>query len=480
MRNRLLATYAALVLGVSMAPALLFSLPVEAQAQNPLTVGMVFQKIRDLIKDVDNRASALLQQGNSVAGQQQMLLSGLLTGTLREMEEAYSKQLNTTVDRLMGAEKDAFTHLQLSLDDVKRLQAGTAQDVARITRQAHAATTEVLSRVPFANKYPVVDGLQTRDVLAEFDPQPDDIQILGFFLVDPDLRELPEIFVNGTKLTTGVTAFVDRIQIQLPESVKTSLKFANTACEPRQTFTLWMRVFYNKSQGVWPVSRKQRSFFDSNMTASPGDVQYEVTILKTGLTTTQGPKDEPFRVESPNFNWGCEENTGNHADFPVPAGHTVLDKSAGWADLGGRWENHGCSVSDTGGRVVGECHVRGGNKDCFVVGCNCPGGGHGRVAVWGTMRSIVSTQTAFSDELVARAVMRGAERYDTVALGPNQTVSSIKVEVRRLNNRGRCEALADQIVVNLEPELKDTKRATTQKGMFEITTDGRQVSIRRL
>jgi hypothetical protein len=451
----------------------------QGQAGTALTIGMVFQQIRDLIKDLDNRASALLQQGNSVAAQQQMLLSGLLSGTLRQMEEAYATQMNATVDRLMGAEKDAFTNLQITLDDVKRLQASTAEDVAKITRQAHAATTEVLSRVPFANKYPVVHGLLTRDVLAEFDEHPDDIQILGFFLVDPELKEDPELWIDGTKLTSGVSSLFDRIQIQLPSALKDRLKFANTACEPRQTFNLWMRVFYNKRRGLWPATWPQRAFFDKNLTASPGEIQFEITILKSGITNTTGPVDEAFRVESPNFNWGCEQNASNHADFNVPVGHTIIEKSAGWADLGGRWENHGCSVSDTGGKVVGECHVRGGNKTCFLGACDCPGGGHGRVAAWGKTRHNVIAQTAFNNELVAKAVMRGAERYDTVAIGPNQAINSIKMEVRRLNAKGRCETLADEAIVNLDPKLKNTKRATTKKAMFDISTDGSQVTIRR-
>jgi hypothetical protein len=447
----------------------------QAQVAEAVTVGSVIVQARSLVKEIDDRASALMRQGNSVAAQQQMLLSGLITGAIEQIEKAYATQMNATVDRLMGAEKEAFTRLAMAFDDAERLAGGAAQDVSKAIRQTHAATTEVLSRVPFADKYPVIHGLVTRDMLNEFDGQPDDLQILGFFLVDPELKELPEIWVNGTRLTNGVTAYFDRIQVQLPASIKEAFKLANTPCEPRQTFSVWMRVAYNKPRGIWPATWKERSAMERNMVASPGEVQYEVSLLKSGVTTTTGTAHEAFRVESPNFNWSCEENAGNHADFTVPAGHTLVEKHVGWAELGGRWENHGCSVSDTGGRVVGSCSVKGGNKSWG----QCSGGGHGRVALWGTTRKEVTSQAPFENELVRQSVMRGAERHDTIELGPGQTISGVRVEIRRINAAGRCEQLADDVVVSLNPVTKLTHRSTSRKGMFEVATDGSQVSLRR-
>jgi hypothetical protein len=128
-----------------------------------------------------------------------MLLAGLLKGAIEQMERAYASQMNATFDRLVGAEKEAFTQLRLTLDQVQTLKDGTAEDVSKAIRQTHAATTEVLSRVPFADKYPVIHGLVTRDIMTDFDGQPDDIQVLGFFLVDPQLKELPEVWIRASR-----------------------------------------------------------------------------------------------------------------------------------------------------------------------------------------------------------------------------------------------------------------------------------------
>jgi hypothetical protein len=51
--------------------------------------------------------------------------------------------------------------------------------------------------------------------------------------------------------------------------------------------------------------------------------------------------------------------------------------------------------------------------------------------------------------------------------------------MRRVNGQGRCEALADAVNVTLEPGQGTTKRATADRGLFEVVTDGQQVSLRR-
>jgi hypothetical protein len=113
--------------------------------------------------------------------------------------------------------------------------------------------------------------------------------------------------------------------------------------------------------------------------------QFQVQVLMSGQRKTGTDTVKEFRAKSPDSNWSCEQNSSNNAVYSLlPNARFNNDTQAGWDDLGGRWENHGCSVSVVGTTTTGSCWVRGGNKDCFAGVCNCPGGGHGRVAVWGS------------------------------------------------------------------------------------------------
>ena len=111
---------------------------------------------------------------------------------------------------------------------------------------------------------------------------------------------------------------------------------------------------------------------------------------------------------------------------------------------------------------------------------DCPGGGHGRVAVWGKIRRKVQNKTEFTNELVRSFVIAGGEASGTVDLPTGQRLNAIRVEVRRANKRGHCPDLADESIVNLQPGSNQTLRATSKNGLFEVVTDGRQVFIRRV
>jgi hypothetical protein len=51
--------------------------------------------------------------------------------------------------------------------------------------------------------------------------------------------------------------------------------------------------------------------------------------------------------------------------------------------------------------------------------------------------------------------------------------------MRRVNGKGRCEKTADVVTIALEPTQGTTKRATSERGLFEIATDGKQISLHR-
>ncbi len=71
--------------------------PAYAQVTAAATIGSVVGGVRELIKELENSAQSLIEQGNNAAAQQQMLLSGILTKLLDQLLVNYGTALDKTV-----------------------------------------------------------------------------------------------------------------------------------------------------------------------------------------------------------------------------------------------------------------------------------------------------------------------------------------------------------------------------------------------
>ena len=350
------------------------------QAQEILAVPLIISQLKSLITSAEVAASNLIQQGNVAAANQQMLLAGMLTGTLRQIEDAYGRQLDKTLDAYSKAQRDTFNNFNGVLRNISQLEAKSVQDLEAIIRQVQGASNQVLAQIPFVARHPVIYGVRTRDILVAFDESPKDIEVLGYWLVDPELKQAPEVFLDGVPLEkNSVSAFVDHLEISLPDGVRNRLSIDNQACNPRKTFQLGFQ-FLSQENGFWPFKRTTAAPWSQQVNVLPGQVHYRASVYLSGQDTTEKTRDVPFRAVSSNHNWSCEENKSAVASFQLPSGASVLSAEAQWTELGGRWENHSCDHATVGTQVTGTCNIRGGNKDCvpFTGPCNCSGGGHGQ------------------------------------------------------------------------------------------------------
>jgi hypothetical protein len=85
----------------------------------------------------------------------------------------------------------------------------------KIERQTQTAANHVLSQIPLVKRHPVLQGSRTRDIFAEFDQSPKDIEVLGFWLVDPELKRPPAVWINNIALAPKfVSAYVNHLDIE--------------------------------------------------------------------------------------------------------------------------------------------------------------------------------------------------------------------------------------------------------------------------
>jgi hypothetical protein len=120
---------------------------------------------------------------------------------------------------------------------------------------------------------PVYYGFTTRDLLAAAHATPSDVEILGFYLTDSQLKyRKPKITVDGAVIPEEkVDAQFDRVKVQLPDELRSKLRLQNTACQPIKTFPVKIQVFYT----THPWLSTAFSYFDSEATFSaqkPGGV----------------------------------------------------------------------------------------------------------------------------------------------------------------------------------------------------------------
>jgi len=473
------------------------SYSMAVRAQSLLTVGFIADRMRGLITQANNAASDLIAQGNNAAAQQQYLLAGLLQGTLDQMQRAYNDQMKNTVQSLGGLEKDAFNNLNRSLDNIGQLEGKTAADLQATVQQSQSAANQVLSMIPLAKRYPVFSGMEARDVLTDSgDQHPDDLRLVGFWLIDPEIRKKPELYVviDGKETpipSVNISAYFDHVEIQLPDEVKRAIRFQNSPCSPRKTLHVRVRFFPLRTTPWYkPWKDKEEDPQEREFNVLAGNEQFEATLSVDGTTTAANLTTVPFSSVSPNTEWSCEQNQTAAATFSLPEG-AVLDKvDANWSDLGGRYENKGCQVHPAGTSLVGDCSVRGGNKDCIPLTgvCNCSGGGNGKAHVFGTYKINVPLVSQFSDKVLSQSKMSkamGSDTYLTLPALPGTRYSTAKLAVRRANARASCAAVHDNAVVNLPENLSgaiavQTVTQTSANGEFEVRSDQSQVVVKRL
>jgi hypothetical protein len=455
-----------------------------------LTVEVFSQKMDSRIKELERSGHSLIDHGNNTAAQQQFLLAGILKSTIDQIETAYAKHMGSTVKSLGNLENEAFDRLYGSIDKVGDLQNKTVADVQDIIVRVQSVSNQLISTLPLTKNEPIFIGIQTRDILSEFDQNPADVRLIAIGLDRAKGYKAPQVTFIGpdnkpqTLPSKAISVFSEKVDIQLPDHLKKSLRFANTVCGPRKTFTIQVKYFFPENKPWWAVWRapKEESA-ERTFNALPGNLKFRATVSVSGISTSNVPKEVDFTSTSPQTEWSCEERRNQNAYFyNIPSGAWIVSSQAEWYEPGGRWENKGCDApTASGSTVTGSCWVQGGNKDLW----NCPGGGHGSVRVFGKYAFNAPVETPFSNVPVQSLMLsnRASQGSNiTLPAKPGSRYTQVLVKIQRANNNEVCEAAHDEAIVNLSDDAVDTGRVdqTSQRGEFQVTADRKQLLIKRL
>lgn len=439
------------------------SLPVS------LTIGDFMRSLQVFVQTLESSARSLLDQGNNVAAQQQLLLAGTLKGTITQLQQAYGDSMTKTFDKLDVAQGNAFKQLQMAVVDASKLENRSASDLNQIVRNTQDAANQVLDRMPLTDKSPVFFGVQTREVLSSFDPRPNDITITGYHLVDSRLgNKAPTIAITVSGKTYAVSpdhlsAQFNRIDVSLPDDLKQAIRIDNQPCDPMRLFHVAGTVYY---LGGWFNSNQH---FDFAANVLPGGRLYSIKVVSNGSRTVSGPVQSQFSNISGEIQVGCENSASTTVQWNAPDGASQITPQAMWSEtsnLNGQSANavvSGTVVSATG-------TISGLNKQCVLGVCNCPGGGHGKLRLFGTYVISQTVTNPFHDE---QQVTHVNPTHISVPNDPLLKFDTINLEITRKG----CSKVLDTIHFAVPAEPNRIIQATSANGFFSATFQPGQVDV---
>ena len=449
-------TFAIVTLGLFLAgPLPAPNTAAVAPAAAALTLGAFFQQLRQTIKTLEQSASQLLAQGNVVAANQQMLLAGLLRGTLEQMERSYANALDKTAGQLAVAEKNAVEDLQRVLAEVRDL---TNRSAPALIYQTQQAANQILSVLPFTKQYPVYYGLLTRDLTAQPESATFDLEFLGFNLKDRILQRDPEVKVDGESIPPPLVAVLhDRVQVRLPDALRDRLQLRNEPCLPRRPFPVELTVYYRQPNRVlpdtWFPSQRRVPLYGQALPSGRG------IEIKASLSGTRvQPVEEARPINPPasgQVNVGCEGSANASASFQLPEGAYEVVPTCRWTNTS-NLSHQECAAAVTGSQVTATGLVRGLNKTWLG---DCPGGGHGQLELQGSFKIRVTQSQAVENESAGATILT-ARTPVRLSLPSEPTLVLSRVHLDFAHEK--CAQNHDEVALNApeNPNLAVTQNVT--------------------
>jgi hypothetical protein len=445
------------------------------------TVGAFLDGLRSTVKQLEDSAHSLIDHGNIALAQQQMLLAGILSRTIEQTAAAYGNALDKTFAQLSVAEQNTFKELADQVNSVSKLEDKSATDVQGIVYKTQGAANQLLDRLPIGERYPIFYGMTVRDLTTDPAQHPADVEIVGFHLSDPRLeRKAPTITVIGEMIPDALISLQeDRIQLQIPDAIKTKIGFGNKACDPRKTFPIAMTVYYAANRGIWPISWSSEKQMKFNSNALPGADLYDVKVTYSGTRTSAPLVSHTFTARSGYTNMGCEQTTSASTRFEMPAAAQQIQCSAAWVDtsnVGSSSQN--CAV---GGVVAtGSGSMRGRDRDCVGGGlipkiCNCPGGGHGTLQISGSyVVPEPKVENLNGVKVGDYTIIGNSDMSTALPLDATVQIKNVGVSIARK----ACQTNLDTISINVPTDNSNVSQ-NSSSGLFKATFWNGQLNVKK-
>jgi hypothetical protein len=393
-----------------------------------VTIGTLLNGLSSLVSQLQASASQLLAQGNNDLAQQQLLLAGTLSQLIKQTQDAYADALNKTADQLNTAELNVRKTLIDETNLVADIESKTAKDAQSVVYQTQGAVNQMLDKLPLVKKVPVFYGVVAYDAVSALDPVPWDLQILGFRMSDDALKfKKPVVRVNNTVIPDSqVSVQQDRVQILLPDALKSASGLKAGACAARKPMSVSIDVFYNVNKGFWivPWNSEQETTFNANTIV--GQDRFDVTLLIDGIRTTHAQQTNSFSTKPKYSSVGCGQSQSDGDSFVLPPDATQINCRGQWVDTAAI-HNQAVGICTAGGpggtTVTVNGTYSGQDKQCALGLCNCPGGGHASLQMVGTYVTKTTSKNSFQGIVVGHYLM-------TNVLNASLTADALKATVQ--------------------------------------------------
>lgn len=355
----------------------------QVAAGPALTLGLLIEELGGLVKSIETAARGLMEQGNTSLAQQQLLVAATLERTIKNVQTAYKDSLRDTHDKMSTEEKNVYDGLKSLADSVQGIEKQINGDLSDRVFQTQSAANQLLDRLPFASRSPILIGAKIKGFLNSYDQNDADIALLGYLLSDNLLGyKKPEVKINGETIPSQfIGAFYDRVNIQIPDALKQKIRFDNRPCEPRKTFHIEVAVHYLKP---WISLTKwgSENTVTLSMNSLSGRVLYDVRMRAAATRSFLVPEPAAFSNRSAYISVGCESSASTTVSWNIPKDAQQLNGSARWVNTD-NLKQESANATPNGTTIVAQGTIVGLDTQGFIVK-NCPGGGHGTLEVFGT------------------------------------------------------------------------------------------------
>jgi hypothetical protein len=440
----------------------------------------VLDGVSEIVKQLEQSAANLIDQGNHALATQQLLLAGMLRGVLNDLSATYKDALSQTANTVAVGESNLERDVRRIIKDTHAVVQGTAAEAHAVIYQTQGAINQLLSRLPLTRDHPVFYGATVYDLYSELPSSGYDLDLLGFNLTDPDLDlKVPVIAVNGSVVPPdGVSVEDDRVKVRLPATLKDELGLTGGYCTARAPLTVSMEVYHGKRRGIWPIRWVDEWSVPFKAFVPPSPSRYEASLSVTGTTATTTAKPVDFKDETSAVIASCDETRDQTLSYALPNDAYDVHCSADWEiHRSARSKRASCNVIGTTAVATGT--LRGIREQCVNTPlgrvCNCDHSSKGFLKMRGSYKVPETTMTPYVSA-APRLVDFESMLSSSLGVPSNTRLQLISVTIRRKG----CADVIDTIEAALpaDPNLKVVQ--SSAHGDFELTYSLGQIELRKM
>jgi hypothetical protein len=456
---------------LGLAAALMASCCAGFADETPRTVSDYATAMSGVAAQLDMQVSDRQKAGDMAAAQRLVLAASMVRRTAEEFRNAEQGAMSLAVSGL-PAPIPELANAALAKAAEAEQRAG---DHAAFADEAHVTFNALLAALPEKMEHPVLFGMLSGDLADAGAPLGHDIVIYGYRLIDPTYKISPVVLFGKTEIADDdIVVKDDRIDVTLPEAVKTAVNFAPPPCVSRPSFGLRVRGTYAEALGRWPIIWHAQVLTNSDFYALPTPVFYSAAITANAETNSATSATVSFRQRSSLTVADCDATSSASVLLPLPDDARDAACSAAWVDTSNATRvTSRCSVEDGKIHAVGE--ISGGSKICSPEKlCTCSSQAQGWLEASGSYHVAQSASEMQVDaDFPPLTFPAGGVAHGRISLGDGQKLRHVFLAL----TRRACPTPVDSIDLQIgdDPEAKAT--GVSKTGAFRASIQGGELTV---